>query len=232
MNDIYFDLETVPGQSPWVTEAIAADIEEACEKVTAPGNYKKQETIDKFLVEEKARIRETFGERHLKTSFDGTRGEIVSIAFAVNDEFPLANCRTREEDEAELIGWFWASLLECIDHDMRSDNVWIGHNVRGFDLPFLYKRSVVLGIKPPLDFPASSGPSDRRVFDTMTEWAGWGQRISQDNLCKALGLPLKEGMSGADVYEYWMADKHQEIQVYNAGDVERVRQIHKRMTFA
>ena len=115
---------------------------------------------------------------------------------------------------------------------MHEEHVWIGHNIRNFDLPFLYKRSVILGIKPPIDVPFSSGPSSKQVFDTMTEWAGWNKYISQDALCRLLGLPVKEGMTGADVYQYWQDGRYPEILEYNKRDVETVRAIHRRMTFA
>ena len=56
--------------------------------------------------------------------------------------------------------------------------------------------------------------------------------ISQDNLCRALGLPPKDIMKGSDVYQYWKDGRYDEILEYNKEDVRTVRDIHKRMMFA
>ena len=233
--NIYLDIETIPGQDESIATAIMADVENEIKNLKPPGNYKKQETIDAWLAEENSKLVASFDDRFRKCSFDGGRGEIVSISFAIDDHSAFSKCRDKGTDEDELLAEFWDTLMidtAANKHARYSDKVWIGHNIRAFDLPFLYKRCVINGIRPPLDVPFSSGPSDKRVFDTMTAWAGWGQRISQDALCDALKLPMKNIMTGADIYDYWLAKRFTEIGEYNQCDVETVRAIHKRMTFA
>ena len=235
MSNIYTDLETIPGQDPAIEEAIRADIAEECEALKHPGSYKKKETIDAWYDAERDKLIASFDDRMLKCSLDGGRGEICSISFAVGDQPIVGDIRADRETESDLIQWFWDALVRKIESRPDAgygEHVWIGHNIRSFDLPFLYKRCVILGIKPPFDVPFASGPSDRRVYDTMTEWAGWGKMISQDNLCRALGLPPKDIMKGSDVYQYWRDGRYDEILDYNKADVSTVRDIHRRMTFA
>ena len=222
--NIYLDIETIPCQAPWVTDAIISDIDKEIAEIKAPGNYKKPEAIEKFLETEKAKLSASFEDRFKKCSLDGTRGEICSIAFALgeSDVFVFS-----DQPEKEIIGQFFAKLLEL---EIRSP-LWIGHNLAAFDLPFIYKRCVINNIKPPVRIPTNPNPWDSQVFDTMFEWSGRGNRISQDNLCRALGLETKQGMTGSDVYDYWKQGRIKEIAEYNASDVRTVREIHKRMTF-
>jgi hypothetical protein len=232
VSDIYHDIETVPGQSAEVTGAIRLDIEKEIENLAPPGNYKKQETIDAWMEAEAARLRseEEFEARHRRCSFSSTKGEIISIACAINQDASWVITRAQGEDEYEMLGTFWAQLLMALPND-RSDHVWIGHNCLSIDLRFLWHRSVILGIKPPINVPANVSPSDRQVYDTMVRWAGWGQRISQDELARALGFDGKPSMDGSDVYDYWLAGRIAEIGEYNRYDAETVRKIHRRMTF-
>ena len=65
----------------------------------------------------------------------------------------------------------------------------------------------------------------------MYAWAGYGNRISQDNLCKLLGLPTKPGMSGKDVWPAWQAGEYDKIAQYCKYDVDTVCELHNRLTF-
>jgi hypothetical protein len=115
--------------------------------------------------------------------------------------------------------------------------VFIGHNIVGFDLRFLFQRSVMLGIKPPLVFPFKAKPWDDIVFDTMTAWAGVGNRFSLSKLCKVFGLDAKgteigDEIDGSKVWDFVKGGRIDDVAKYCGGDVERTRAIHKRLTFS
>lgn len=230
---IFFDLETIPGQAPWVQTEIALEIEKAIAGLKAPRNYKSAEAIEKFLKIEEAKLHDDAAERYHRCGLDGGRGEIISIAWAIDDQPVQAISRGPEDDaatEASLLSYFFEAIGGD-DVERLAGAQWVGHNVLGFDLPFLWKRCVVLAMLPPPYFPHNAKPWDKGVFDTMLEWAGHGGRISQDNLCKALSLPTKESMTGADVYPAWLNGDVDMIAEYNRQDVETVRRIYKRLTF-
>jgi hypothetical protein len=70
----------------------------------------------------------------------------------------------------------------------------------GFDVRFIWQRAIVLGVTPPSWWPIDARPWDSdRIYDTMTAWAGHGNRIGLDRLCRALGLPGKTGVDGSQV---------------------------------
>ena len=111
----------------------------------------------------------------------------------------------------------------------------IGHNVSAFDLRFLVQRSMILGVKPHpvLARAAACKPWETdRVYDTMVQWAGVGNRISLDKLCKALGIPGKGDLDGSKVWDYVQAGRIAEVADYCADDVRKVWAVYQRMTFA
>lgn len=71
----------------------------------------------------------------------------------------------------------------------------------------------------------------------MTAWAGIGNRISLDKLCRVMGIPTKgseigDEIDGSKVWDFVQAGRIADVATYCCGDVERVREIHRRMTFA
>jgi predicted PolB exonuclease-like 3'-5' exonuclease len=103
--------------------------------------------------------------------------------------------------------------------------------VSAFDLRFLFQRAVILGIEPPYFIPFHDKAWSERIFDTMTYFAGYGNRISLDKLSKALGLEGKTGITGADVYPMWKEGKIFEISEYCMKDVDLTREVYKKLTF-
>jgi hypothetical protein len=107
----------------------------------------------------------------------------------------------------------------------------IGQFIAGFDLKFIFHRAVILGVKPPFDLPFY-GRHNSHFYDTQEAWAGFKGRMSQDNLCKALGIEGKPNdISGANVWDHVRDGDIKRVVEYNIDDVEKVRKIHKRLTF-
>lgn len=231
--NIYLDIETIPGQSPRLKTDIAATIK-------PPGSMKKAETIAKWEAETKPDAIEAAWR---KFSFDGDRGEIVSIAWAVDEEpvqcawRGIAAGDANTVSESELIETFFAAVLAAQHARRNLPAVYVGHNVRDFDLRFLFQRSVMLRMYPTVALPYDARPGSDRIFDTMEAWAGWRGRISLDRLCKAFDIPTKgselggEDIDGSMVWDYIAAGRAREVAEYCKADVERVREVHRRLSF-
>lgn len=214
MNIVYLDIETIPSQS-------AEYRAEVRENITAPAQYKKPDSIAKWIAENGDAAAD---EAIAKTSFDPARGHICTIGYAIGDGDIVAADMTHEDDEADLIAWFFSEL------PTQGVNQFVGHYITGFDLRFILCRAVVLGVKlpPKVAFPRDTKPWGDETFDTMVAWAGARDRISQDNLCKALGLECKGDFDGSMVAQAWADGEHEKIAEYCKRDVETVRAIHKR----
>lgn len=131
-------------------------------------------------------------------------------------------------DEGRTLRAFWKLICDFrIDRDLI-----VGHNVLGFDLPFLYKRSYIHGVRPTVELPFTRYRT-RPVFDTMQVWSGWDYRyfLSLSDLGLILGVGAKtEGMDGGRVYDCIRDDDHETVARYALRDVELVRAIYYRMT--
>jgi len=217
MNTLFLDIETIPGQAPWIREW-------AKSKVKAPGNYKKPESIEKWMKENGPAATE---EKMHSCGLAAETGEIVCIGFAVNDE-PV---KVLSGNETEILEDFMGVISEL--HE-RSFPHLVGHNAIGFDLPYIYRRCIINGVAIPPRYPKPielKAWSDA-ITDTMLEWAGVRGKISMDRLAKALGLEGKSEIDGSMVWDMWKQGQIKEICDYCKDDVELVRNIYYRLTFS
>lgn len=153
------------------------------------------------------------------TSLDGTWGKVLCIGYAIDDG--LVQCLSGEEKE--IIKNFW-EIAKKVD-------LFVGFNVIDFDLRFLVQRSIILGVKPSVDISFRRYVSNP-VYDVMWEWTKWGNRISLDELARALGIPSSKGeLDGSQVHEYYKKGKIEEITKYCGNDVEVTRKIYKKINF-
>lgn len=210
---VYFDIETIPDQSPDTLDRLRAE-------VTAPASYKKQESIDTWLAENRERAAR---EALAKTSLDGATGHVCTIGWAVNDGPVRVEHAETLGEEADIIGTFFKALP-------RAWATLVGHNITGFDIPFLLKRAVILGIELPASnvIPRDPKPWSSEVFDTMPAWAGGRGWISMNQLCGHLGIVGKTDFDGSMVAEAWAAGQHLTIAEYCDDDVRRTRAIHQK----
>lgn len=218
MTKLFIDLETIPAQKQEIKDVFA-------EGVTHPANMKKTETIEKWEQEQKPAAIEKAIE---KSVFDGGAGEIITFGWAVDDGDPVSLQRLESGTEAALLNDVNLALK-----GVKMPPVWIGHNICGFDLRYLWKRFVVNNIKPAVKIPYDAKPWGANVYDTMYEWAGIGgnDKKSIDFVCKALGIEGKGDMDGSKVYQAWKDGEYSKIAEYCEDDVEKTREIYNRLNF-
>lgn len=221
---LYFDIETIPSQRPEVRARIEAKVKEP--NITKTGRYKSQEDIEVWKKEERPLLAE---EDWRNTGLDSALGEIISIAWAIDDEPAKVSYRTLDEPEAKVLGVFLSDVSQKAKY---AKPIWIGHYITGFDLRFIWHRCIINNIAPTVKIPYDAKPWDGSVFDTKVEWSGLKGGISQDDLCFALGLEGKPNdIDGSKVWDFVKAGQVKRVAEYNIHDVEQNRKIYKRMTF-
>lgn len=224
MTHLFCDIETVPGQAPGLADELAATIK-------PPGTLRKPESIAAWERDEKPAA---VAEAVAKTSFDAAYGQIVVISWAVDDgptEW-LAVKSLDLQQEREMLRLFFATLRGLHGGNHGTRPTLVGHNLAGFDLPFIWRRAVVHRVRPPLWFPRNPKPWTDAIADTMRMWAGDRDGITLDKLCKTLGVPGKDGgPTGADVWPMVQAGRMDEVVEYCRADVERTRACYRRMMF-
>lgn len=163
-------------------------------------------------------------EIHSMTSFEGTFGRICCIGIIKEDEKGIIEKNVFAGDEKTILQNFWKAA--------EGTHRYVGHNVWAFDLPFIFKRSIINGVKPiPLNFARYRNIP---IYDTMMEWELWNVMKAQklDTLAKVLGLPTsKDEMDGSMVADYFKQGKIEEIKKYCMKDVELTRKVYYKMTF-
>lgn len=220
MTYLYLDIETIPAQADEVKARIAANVK-------PPAAMKKADTIAAWEKDQKA---DAVAEAVAKTSLNAAYGHVCCIGLAIDDgDVTSISWPLNASNETQLIKGFFETAGEVIGN--RFPTI-CGHNVAGFDIRFIWQRSIALGIRVPAWFPRDPKPWGNDVFDTMAVWAGKNDRISMDNLCAALGIPGKDDIDGSMVAGMWAAGRHEEIAAYCRSDIERTRAIHRKMMVA
>ncbi len=226
--NVYLDIETLPCDDP----EFIADI---AKTIAAPAQYKKPESIAEWLKDNKERA---INDAIAKTSFDGMYGSIACVCFAFDDGPVFSLSVDGEFTESDLLLALNTSIEEALSVDYAGGTTeqkaaFVGQNIVGFDLPFLKHRAMILGVKPTAQLLGAmyAKPWDACIADTMLMWSSDSQkRVSMDKLCKAFGIPSKGDFDGSMVSETWPHDPQRVID-YCKADVQRTREIYKRMTF-
>jgi hypothetical protein len=175
-------------------------------------------------------------------SLNATSGRVLSIAIHVgpipgfeiegltSDQSEHAfgiDAEGNEQEEAQALRDFLALIS---DFDLECDEI-VGHNIIGFDLPFIYQRCLVnnLAARPPVNL---SEYNVRGVFDTMKGWwLGNRNRVALDDIAWALGIESsKTGeVEGSKVFDLYQAGRLAEIREYNLNDVRVTRKVYERL---
>jgi hypothetical protein len=203
---IFFDIETVANP-----EAIKLMPEPSPAK-----NLKDPEKINADIAEKKA-------DQIAMAALDPDYGKVISIAWAdsyLESVQPLVFTCETEDLEIATIRKFWDSVRFC-------DGRMVGYNILGFDIPFLLRRSMALGIDLPYGmFLNLAKFRNEPVTDLMGILYNWGPAKSLKQVAKLYHLKNEaEGVSGADVSSM----KPEDIARYNISDVKLTQQLFVRM---
>jgi len=175
-------------------------------------------------------------------SLSATSGRILSIAVHEGPVAGLDFSGTEQRQSERVFGIDEdgaeqdekKSLLAFLDYMKRFDadtDELVGHNILGFDLPFIFQRCLVhcISARPVVDLGEYRV---RGVFDTMHAWwLGAKRFVSLDDIAWALGIESSKTATaeGSKVFELYQAGKLAEIREYNLNDVRVTRKVYERM---
>lgn len=158
-----------------------------------------------------------------KGALSAMSGRIVCICLLVDDGEAIREIAIASEDERQVIREFWMAI--------RPTDVLVGHNLLGFDLPFIRQRGWILGIRP------SRAIDERRfytrdVVDTLELWTNWGHKkgATLDALGMALGCGGKTA-DGSSVVQWWAERNFEAIKLYCREDVRLAYRVYCRLTY-
>lgn len=229
---IVFDIETGSIDEPELSERLPK-FDPASVKL---GNLKDHEKIAAKI--EEAR-QEHEAETRGKAALSAITGRVLAIGYKsergtvishVNADVPEYGTKV---GEVGILAQFWGRYLKA----KQERRPLVGHNVAGFDVPFLVRRSWLLGV----DVPATVFDGrylDRIFVDTMARWQCGNYRdqfVKLDALGKALGLGGKtEGVGGADFARLYFGTPEERAKAleYLTRDVELTWLVAQRLGIA
>lgn len=268
-----FDLETLPAPEAKRIEMLEAALVVAdaeCMAIKPPGNIKKAESIAEWLATEAplkaqairdAAIAEA-DEAWRKTGLSAAFGRIYCVGYSTNGSKPVAptledfgatvddikagNLTALLAERAMLMSWFETCAFAKCQEGLPQ---YIGHNIGGFDLRFVFQRVVILQrqlklllgeeapgaqLALPSGYPIQAKPWETdRIFDTMLAWAGNHGRVKLDVLCEALDVGMKgseldgEEIDGSKVVDFVYSGQGKKVAIYCCGDVTRTWEIYQ-----
>jgi len=166
--DIAFDIETIPN-SAMADRLPPVEIK--------AGNLKDPAKI----AEKEAAAR---AEQVEKMALSPLYGRMCAWV-AIDDGGPVYNgCIAESSDEAETV------IIEKAFETLSGKRI-ITYNGNGFDLPFIYRRAVLLGVDPrqygmPTLASLTARYNNTIHVDLMQVWCGFGSFEKLDNIAKAL----------------------------------------------
>ncbi len=169
MTEITFDIETIPNRSM---------LDRLPKPEVKAGNLK-----DPAKIAEKAEAARA--EQVEKMALSPLWGRVCAWVGAEDAETVHAECLKAETDAEE------ARIVEAAFSTLAKGRI-VTYNGTSFDLPFIYRRAVLLGIDPrqfgmpPLAELTARYSAEKRHIDIMVVWCGYGQFEKLDNIAAAL----------------------------------------------
>lgn len=192
-------------------------------RVKVPKQYKKEESIARFEVEQIAK-------RHEQAALLPWTGRIVAIAFGklyykpsggdeklVCDKKIVVNLDPA--GEPDLIRSFWEMAEGTLQ--------FIGYNILGFDIPFIVLRSMIHDVKPTRSIGLARYKSCP-VYDLMQLLAGWDMKkvVKLDVACELLGI--ENPLPGVDGSQVENMDEDMLIE-YGKAEIDKIFRLYERM---
>jgi predicted PolB exonuclease-like 3'-5' exonuclease len=206
---LYVDIETLP-----------ADNRASVPEPKAPANYKDPEKIQAYIEEHRESA-------YRATSLDPLLGRVFCIGYAFDDEEANVVVNATGDNEQAMFQRF-EEVVQAYEVRAHGPLVWVGHNIEGFDLAWLYFRACRYAcFHLARSIPWMPYQRAYRI-DTMLLAGGPSRnRVSLARLAEFFHLGGKlEGIDGSQVYDLFLSGSKELIWSYCIDDVKLTRKLH------
>lgn len=183
----------------------------------------------KFIKAEDVELRESSDEEiyFQKAALSPEWGRIVCISVGqvkfdeVTEDPYMQKKSFYGEDERDILSSF-ASFMSQVFFKAPGIKI-VGHNIKGFDLPYIIKKSILHGIELPRQLHLHKmKPWENCLVDTYEVWkAGGWSSAALAHICLLLGIKNpKDDMQAGEVGAAFYSGKIEEIKNYCEEDIE------------
>lgn len=172
-----------------------------------------------------------WGEFKGKAALDPMTGQVLAIGIGRGEKAAVI----AQPTEAETLAAFWKKYQQCRKDQTRM----AGANINGFDLPFLVRRSWMLGVDIPATAYTHEGKwvnFDKLFVDIRELWLlgqRWGDTESSlGSMARALGVGDKTpGINGGDFARLWFGtpEERQQATDYLLNDLKLTADVATRL---
>lgn len=230
---IFIDIETVP--SGTLSDYPFELPEKPTESDVKIGNTKDEEKVKAKIAEQFPKlvkewdesckkIKSKAEEQLRRESLDHLKARILCLSYAIEEE--PAKCLIGTEQE--ILEQLWEVVNDGVIPAAKFTVV--GQNVVDFDLQIMYLRCIKYGMLRMSEWIKNNASVDLAKEYRVNPYSKL--YISMDNMAKFLGIEGKKGMTGAQVYDYYIAGKIDEICDYCNNDVEVSRNVYYKINFS
>jgi hypothetical protein len=150
-----------------------------------------------------------------KAALSPVTGRILAIGYRATETAPH-KAAIDHGDEAEIVAKFWEKYKKCRETKPNQRKM-VGCNILDFDLPFLIRRSWILGVDVPSTVIRDDRYFDPVFVDIRAKWLCGqyrnGCESSLDLIGRAFGIGGKpDGMSGKDFARMWLGTPEERSQ--------------------
>lgn len=204
MSILFFDIETLanPAALALLPEPKPAKNLKDPEKIAADIAAKKAEQI-------------------AQAALDPDTAQICSIGFATL-EIPARAVMLHEMSEVAMLETFWSEMAAC-------RGFCCGYNILSFDLPFIMRRSMALGVKPS-GIPNLAKYRTSPITDLFGILYNFAPGKGLKTVAKLYGLDNSDSdVDGSQIAELWAAQEYDKIRSYQLRDVDLCIRLYQRM---
>ena len=161
-----------------------------------------------------------------RAALSAITGQVLAIGVLGKQ---VAILSREDRTEEEMLVAFWKTYS---DFRKNGERKMVGFNLRGFDIPFLFQRSIILEV----DVPEGVFEKDRYLgsgfIDLRDRWNACGnQEGSLNDICRACGIGAKpDDVHGKDFHRFfWNPETRQQAINYLINDLQMTRAFAIRM---
>lgn len=199
---LIIDIETIPDES--------AGVPVFDESTVAVGNLKDPAKIAEKILNEKMKFESGLTK---KMSIESDYCRIIALGWIeISPDWHVERGGVifDKDGDKEIIQQFKA---------IYSGQQMIGWNLKGFDLPVIWKRGVLNGLRVFEKYLDIISKYKTDSIDLMHVWNNYEYGKMKD-CAGRLGIESKTGMDGSMIYDAFKAGKHEEIKAYCKQDCE------------